>query len=270
VKTTPKTEEPQTTALAPTLTPMAMIDRAISSGAGIETLERLMSLQERWEANEARRAYDKAMSLARAEIKPILKTRPGPSFSGGKAYKYEDLADIAEDVDEKLSNHGLSYRWETVEGADGRLWVICVVSHSGGHREAAHKLPLKPDMSGSKNEVQALGSAITYLQRYTLKCALGLAAAKDDDAHAAGPAGSAKPASSPMSDAQYESLLSYMKAAEVTHPEKILERYKIDKLSDLTETQYLETEARMKDRIKTIKERKKEAAAEAQDAPAQP
>src|SRR5690606_5500273 len=37
------------------------------------------------------------------------------------------------------------------------------------------------DSSGSKNAIQAIGSTLTYLQRYTLIQALGLAASDDDD-----------------------------------------------------------------------------------------
>ena len=43
-------------------TPMAMIDRALMSGAAPETLEKLLALQERWEANQGRKAFDEAMA----------------------------------------------------------------------------------------------------------------------------------------------------------------------------------------------------------------
>ena len=46
------------------VTPMEMLDRAVSNGASVETLERLMNLQERWEANQARKAFDDAMAAA--------------------------------------------------------------------------------------------------------------------------------------------------------------------------------------------------------------
>jgi hypothetical protein len=48
-------------------------------------------------------------------------------------------------------------------------------------------LPGMPDLSGNKNPIQAIGSAVTYLQRYTLKAALGLTVSKeeDDDARSA-------------------------------------------------------------------------------------
>ena len=43
-----------------------------------------------------------------------------------------------------------------------------------------------PDASGNKNAIQAVISAVTYLQRATLKAKCGLAAGRDDDAQASG------------------------------------------------------------------------------------
>lgn len=62
--------------------------------------------------------------------------------------------------------------------------MTCVVSHSQGHKEET-TLQCAPDTSGAKNSVQAIGSATTYLQRYTLKLALGVSASTDDDAKSA-------------------------------------------------------------------------------------
>jgi hypothetical protein len=59
--------------------------------------------------------------------------------------------------------------------------VTCIIAHSAGYSEE-NSLSAPFDPSGNKNPLQAIGSAQTYLQRYTLKAALGLAAAKDDDA----------------------------------------------------------------------------------------
>jgi hypothetical protein len=68
--------------------------------------------------------------------------------------------------------------------------VICVIGHADGYSEEASKLSAAPDTSGSKNPIQSIGSAVTYLERYTLRAALGLAAAKDDDGLSANGKGS--------------------------------------------------------------------------------
>jgi hypothetical protein len=41
-------------------TPMEMLSRAMMSGAAPETLEKLLALQERWEHNQASKAFDEA------------------------------------------------------------------------------------------------------------------------------------------------------------------------------------------------------------------
>lgn len=167
------------------LTPYDMLTHAVSSGAGMEVIEKLMSLQERWEASQARKAFDAAMSDAKTEITPIVKNRAvGYDGKGGSrtSYRHEDLAEIARTVDPLLAKHGLSYRFQTTQ-QDGFIHVTCIVSHRDGHSER-NVLFASADSSGSKNSIQAIGSTITYLQRYTLKAALGLAASNDDDGRA--------------------------------------------------------------------------------------
>lgn len=166
------------------MTPMEMLDRAVSNGASIETLEKLMGLQERWEKNTARKAFDEAMAAARAELPIIIKNREVDftSAKGRTNYVYEDLASIAKAVDPILARHGLAYRFRTSQDG-GSVTVTCVISHRGGYSEE-NSLSAGRDESGNKNSIQAVGSAVTYLQRYTLKAALGLSATKDDDAAA--------------------------------------------------------------------------------------
>ena len=164
------------------LTPMDMLNRAVSQGASIEVLEKLMTLQERWEANQARKSFDEAMAAAKAEIPVIVKNRTVDFTSpkGRTHYRHEDLAEIARTVTPILAKHGLSYRYRTSSAPNEPVTVTCIVSHRGGHAEE-NTLAAGRDESGNKNSIQAIGSTITYLQRMTLKAALGLAASEDDD-----------------------------------------------------------------------------------------
>ena len=86
---------------------------------------------------------------------------------------------MASAVDPVLARHGLSYRFRS-EQQGARLKVTCRVSHADGYGEET-TLEATNDESGNKNAIQAVGSAATYLQRYTLKLALGLAASNDND-----------------------------------------------------------------------------------------
>lgn len=154
-------------------TPMQLLQVAVSQNADIDKLKQLMDLQERWEANNARKAYVEAMSAFKAEPTVIIKTKL-VNIPGGARFAHATLAAVVDGVVANLSKFGLSHRWE-VSQADGAITVSCVVTHVAGHSERT-TMSAPADDSGKKNLVQQIGSTITYLQRYTLMAAMGLAA----------------------------------------------------------------------------------------------
>lgn len=167
---------------------VSMIERVVMSpDADLDKLERMLAMKERMDMQNARISFARALSDARSEIPPIMKdaTVDFTSKKGRTHYKHETLAGIAKVIDPILSRYGLSYRFRTEQGQGG-VKVTCIIAHSEGHSEET-SLSGAPDGSGSKNSFQAVGSAVTYLQRYTLKAALGLSAEVDDDGQAAAP-----------------------------------------------------------------------------------
>lgn len=168
------------------LTPSDMLDRALTQGASVEVLEKLMALHERWETNQARKAFDEAMAAAKAEIPVISKNREVDftSSKGRTHYRHEDLAEVVRTVTPILGRHGLSHRFRATSNPNEPIVVTCIIAHREGHSEEI-TLSAGRDDSGNKNSIQAVGSTLTYLQRMTLKAALGLAASDDDDAQSA-------------------------------------------------------------------------------------
>mgnify|MGYP001168649330 CR=1 FL=1 len=167
--------------------PQQMIQLAISSGADLEKLEKLLTLQERWESNEARKAYHAAMAKFKANPPKIDKDKT-VSFKtdrgGQTTYNHATLGNVTEKISAELSKYGLSASWTTKQ--NGAVSVTCHITHKLGHSEET-TLTAKEDTSGSKNAIQALGSTITYLERYTLLALTGLATyEQDDDGIAAG------------------------------------------------------------------------------------
>ena len=65
--------------------------------------------------------------------------------------------------------------------------MIGVLRHEAGHKEEA-ELQLPADATGGKNAVQAVGSTLTYGQRYVARMLLSLTSrpSEDDDGQAAG------------------------------------------------------------------------------------
>lgn len=151
--------------------PMRLMELAITNNASVENLERLMALQERWEAGEAKKAFYAALSKFQMNCPRIEKRKQGHN------YKYAPLGDIVAQIKSTLNECGLSFRFEQSH-ADG-IEVTCVLTHNAGHSERT-TMSVQPDTSGSKNSIQAIGSAVTYGQRYTLIGALGITTADED------------------------------------------------------------------------------------------
>lgn len=160
-------------------TPALLLQMAVQQGADLEKLEKLMALQERWEKNEARKAFDTAFAAFKAEAVRIVKNRAvtaGP-LSGKK---YAELFSVVNAVTPALSLHGLSSSWAITRDEPDWLEVTCTIKHSAGHSESV-SMGGPPDVGGAKNPIQARASTVSYLQRYTLKAITGLSEQDDDD-----------------------------------------------------------------------------------------
>lgn len=174
---------------APVVTPMQMLQVAMERGADLDKMQQLMDLQERWEANEARKAYVAAMAAFKANPPEIFKGKHVrfQTTKGVTEYDHATLADVCGAAIKGLAAHGISHRWDVAQEA-GKITVACILTHERGHSERV-SMTAGADDSGGKNSIQAIGSAVTYLQRYTLMSATGLAARdiEDDDGRGADP-----------------------------------------------------------------------------------
>ena len=216
---------------------LAVIERlATNPQLNVDVFERLLNARRFEEDRAAMRAFNVAMSQAKGEISPVLKTRDvdDPSKREGGArtkYRYESFADVARVVDPVFAAHGLSYRFRISQKVD-QVTVTCIVSHADGYSEETSPLETKvdPGSTGMSN-VQALGSALTYLQRYSLRAAIGLAAGVDDDGRGAG-------GTSPRIDAnqanELRTLIDQTGRSETT----LLKLVGVDDIIDMTTDQF--------------------------------
>lgn len=169
--------------------PNHLVALALEKQADPETMAKLLALQERWEASQARKAYVIAMTAFKREAPSVLKKSDRVDFTsarGRTSYNYANLGSIVQEITATMSKHDLSASWETSQDDKGNVTVICHITHSAGHRESV-ALSAPPDESGNKNKIQSVGSTVTYLQRYTLLAALGLATGEDDDGRGGAP-----------------------------------------------------------------------------------
>lgn len=158
--------------------PAAMMMAAMSQGASLEQVEKMMDLQERYEKREAEKAYNAAFAAFKAEAVRIVKGRKvtdGPL----RGKEYAELHDVVDAVTPALSRHGLSTAWKLTRDEKDWLEVTCTLKHVGGHSESV-SMGGPPDAGGAKNALQARASTKSYLERYTLKAICGVAEGGDD------------------------------------------------------------------------------------------
>lgn len=157
---------------------LSVIERAVMSpDFDVNKLKELLELRERYEASEARKAFVAAMNAFKQNPPTITKNKD-VAF-GNTRYSHATLDHVCDSVIQGLSAHGISHRWKVSQDAEW-ITVTCVLTHEQGHSEET-MLKGCADNSGSKNSIQAIASTVTYLQRYTLLAATGLAAGGTDN-----------------------------------------------------------------------------------------
>lgn len=164
---------------------MQLIQRmATDEKFDVAKLEALLAVKEKWEAGEAKKAYDTAFAAFKTDAVKIFKNRvisDGPL----RGKMYADLAAVVDALTPPLSARGFSASWAIFDEKDW-IAVECILTHVEGHSER-RRMSGPPDTGGAKNPIQARASALNYLERYTFLAVTGMAAAEADDDGNGGP-----------------------------------------------------------------------------------
>lgn len=158
-------------------TPADIVLYAMQKGADIAQIEKFMDLQMKWEADQARKAFVADMAEFKKSPPEIVKDKH-VAFSG-TSYTHATLGNVTEAIVAALARCGFSHRWDTEQNG-AVITVTCILTHKLGHSERT-SLSAGKDDSGKKNSIQQMASTITYLQRYTLLAATGVATKDQDD-----------------------------------------------------------------------------------------
>lgn len=156
----------------------------------IERLEKLMEMHERVTIRNAQIAWNDAMAAAQAGMRTVALDSSNPQTRS----RYASYPALDRAVRPIYSSHGFALTFDTGEGApENFVRVICdVLCH--GHSRRYH-VDMPADGMGAKGNAamtrtHAMGSALTYGQRYLLKMIFNLSTGDsvdaDDDGNAAG------------------------------------------------------------------------------------
>jgi len=169
-----------------------VIERAAMNPAvDIEKMERLLQMQERVMARNAKAAYAEAFAAMQPEL-PIVDKRGRIEIRAKnddtkviQSTPYALWEDINEAIRPVMAQHGFGLSFRTGVASDGKITVTGVLAHREGHSEET-MMTLAHDSTGSKNAVQAVGSSLSYGKRYTAGLLLNFTSrGEDDDGEAA-------------------------------------------------------------------------------------
>lgn len=188
--------------------------------------------------DKANPALFAALAKAQGEVENASKNSSNPHFKS----KYADLAEVLNTVRPVFSENGLSLIQSTE--FDGALVsVTTTIAHKEGGYVTA-----KASCVPAKTDAQGVGSATTYLRRYSLASVCGIAQ-EDDDGNAS--AHNGKPVAK-ITEKQEAELSDYIEATG-TDRAKMLAYFKVQALSDLTAAQAVQA-------MNMIKSKQKDAA----------
>ena len=114
----------------------------------------------------------KALANFQQEVPTIHKA------TQGFGYTYADLTAIYKVINPLMKKNGLGF---TQLLQDNKMVTIVFHIESGETIESKTDIPMNVQLKGM-NDFQVMGSAITYLRRYSLSSVLGLVTDKDTDA----------------------------------------------------------------------------------------
>lgn len=210
----------------------------------------VVAYQPRNESTELAKLFE-ALAKAQMDMEVAKNDSSNPFFKS----KYADLTSVVKASRPFLAKNGLCVLQTILPADDGKLFLHTRLCHASG-QWVESKMPLNP----LKQDIQTMGSYITYLRRYTYASIVGVVCSDDDDddgeavmMHSrATDAQGEKPGNVKISKAQLQVLSQELEGCEEIL-EGILKGFKIGKLSDLAAKHYTQCITRVRE-IRRAKE----------------
>jgi hypothetical protein len=216
----------------PSKSPAELIAAAVSKGTDLEKLEMLLSLQERWEKNEARKVFASSFALVQRDITLVAKTAVNEQTRSKNA-KLEDIIESVKPIYTKEGFSVIFYEEDTIIPDHIR---ICVdILHRSGHKEKYHyNMPLDGvGIRGNANmtKIHGKASSISYGRRYLMCMVWNIPTGDDDDGVAA------SKIEQPVTEEEIQTVRDWIISSKSVEG-KLLKHLGITKLEDMTKKDY--------------------------------
>lgn len=166
--------QPTSVEVIPTMNPLSILDKALSSGIDPDKLGRLMDLVSKWTADRAAEAFAGAITEFQRECPPVVKRRRA---TGKITFDYASYDDVMRAAGPIMARNNIVATYSTEPG-EGVINGECRI-RVGTHVEST-RLTL-PVPAGVVNDTQLHGQAVTYLKRQLLCLALNIVVTDEDD-----------------------------------------------------------------------------------------
>ena len=160
---------------------------AANPDVDVSKLESVLDMQERILAKQAEMEFNAALSRVAQKMPRITrsnsvgyKDKNDPNGKEVEAFRFASYEDIDKAVRPLLVAEGFSLSFDTDMKDGGGVIMHGTLSHIGGHSRVS-SMPLALDNSGGKNNVQGMGSTVSYGKRYTMCMLLNIVTVGEDN-----------------------------------------------------------------------------------------
>jgi len=145
----------------------------------------ILDIKERMMDKKAEQEFNAAFVRLRSKL-PIIKKGDIVAYENKKtgvmeeAFKFAKWEKVQALIDDIIAEEGFDLTFDSQVHPNGTA-VVAILHHRGGHTRKTSTPPIPIDSGGGKNNVQGVGSSMSYGQRYATKFALNLRFEDDDD-----------------------------------------------------------------------------------------
>lgn len=158
---------------------LAVIERAATNPQiDPDKMQKLLDMQLIIMERQAKIEFDEAMAKLQPNL-PVISHKSQIKHNEKVISTYTKYEDIDPIIRPLYTAEGFSISFDTKQ-VDGKTLVVGTLSHKRGHSKTA-EMALPLDTSGAKNNIQAMGSTISYGKRYVVGMLLNIVTKGEDD-----------------------------------------------------------------------------------------